>query len=185
MQKGTVAEETKGGTSDGAAPSTGQPPVDSINQIQDQCNNFMLDLDSGQRVTEASPEQRVGTTLCKMRDLNTLLSRLILALDRQIVQAATDTIKLQHLMRLQQNTNLESIQEAAQIAHEVAEAALEPTTDESSKSGLDHTTATTDADDTDDDAGGSGDAGGDVPPPECDDAGRAAPAAGDASGGEN
>ena len=67
----------------------------------------------------------------------------------------------------------------------VAEAALEPTTDESSKSGLDHTTATTDADDADDDAGGSGDAGGDVPPPECDDAGRAAPAAGDASDGEN
>ena len=174
MVQDTVVAETKDSTCAGAAPTTNPPPAspggttDSIEQVQNQCNNFLLDLNSGQRVTEASPEQRVGTTLCKMRDLNTLLSRLIIALDRQIVSAASDTIKLQHLMRLQQQTNADELQEAARVAQEAAQSVLKPAESEtkSSKGDVDDDhSGPVDADaDADDDASGSGDAGDHVPP---------------------
>ena len=182
MQKDTDPAETKAGTCDGDAPSIESNPVTSINQIEDQCNNFLLDLNKGQRVTEASPEQRVGATLCRMRDLNTLLSRLILALDRQIVEAATDTVKLQHLMRLQQNTTQESIQQAAQVAHEVAERALDGA-DTTSKGDVDHDEH--DGDDADDDASGSSDARVDVSPSKRHDAGGTIAATGDATDGKD
>ncbi len=171
MVQDTVVDETKDSTCAGAVPTTNPPPAtpggttESIEQVQNQCNNFLLDLNSGQRVTEASPEQRVGTTLCKMRDLNTLLSRLIIALDRQIVSAASDTLKLQHLMRLQQQTNVDELQEAARVAQEVADSVLKPSESEtkSSKGDVDDDHSTAD-DADDDDASGSGDAGEHVPP---------------------
>lgn len=185
MQKDTAPAETKAGTCDGDAPSTESHPVTSINQVEDQCNNFLLDLNKGQRVTEASPEQRVGATLCRMRDLNTLLSRLILALDRQIVEAATDTVKLQHLMRLQQNTTQESIRQTAQIAHEVAERALDGA-DPTSKGDVDYDDNDDDADaDADDDASGSSDARVDVSPSKRHDVAGTIAATGDPTDGKD
>lgn len=163
-----MSHEETSSTSAGG-PISPQRPVDDPTDIQDECRNFLLDLDSGQRATEASPEQRVGMTLCRMRDLNTLLSRLLLALDRQLVAAATDTVKLQHLMRLQQKTTVEELEEAAHTAREMAEEVLrEEKASPSSKPAVIPTTTTTT---TDDDASGQCEAREHVPSPECDDAG--------------
>lgn len=160
-----------------------QRPVDDPTDIQDECRNFLLDLDSGQRATEASPEQRVGMTLCRMRDLNTLLSRLLLALDRQLVAAATDTVKLQHLMSLQQKTTVEDLEAAAQTARDMAEQVLGET--KASSSSKPAVIPTTPVNTTDDDASGQCEAGEHVPPSERDDAGEQVGADGSATDGRD
>lgn len=98
-------------------PNQSQSKAEDITDIQEQCKNFLLDLEDGQRTTESSPEQRLGMTVVKMRDINMLLCKLVIALDKQIMSSARDTYRLQHLMKTQM--------ECAQLSTSVAEKVLE------------------------------------------------------------